>query len=201
MFKTLAMLLGAITALLAIGSAHAGGMYPWRNHAHPYSFVFGNDLDTHQQADLRGDGSLRGYLYVAYTGTVTSDGHAIATHVNCNSAPERCFVGWTFEGLPARATFYQHPMHDHPLFAMPRAQIPQPGSYSHFHWIGAAMPHYLAEGYVLQLTAKNRFCFVHHGADQASSAATCEQNGGVVVSPGIDLATHLNIVPGAPGGM
>jgi hypothetical protein len=201
MTKTLGFLLATTTALLAVGVAHAGDMYPWRHHAKPYAFLFGNHFDTHQQSTLRGDGSLRGYLYIAYTGTVSRDGHAIATHIDCNAAADRCVVGWMLDGVPAQATFSHHPMHDHPMFVMARARIPQPGGYSHFHWTGAAMPHHHADGYVLQLTAKNRFCFVHHGADQASSAATCEHNGGVVVNPGLDIATHLNIIPGAPHGM
>lgn len=201
MIRSTSLLLGVAAALFAWETGHAGQMYPWRSHAKPYTFKFDNHFDTHQQSAVQGDGTLRGYLYIAYTGTLSSDGFAIATHIDCNTAPDRCVVGWMMAGVPANATFSHHPMHDHPLFVMPRAKIPQPGSYSHFHWTGQGMPHYEAVGYALELTAKNRFCFVHHGADSARSAATCEQNGGVVVVPGIDLATHLNIIPGAPHGM
>jgi hypothetical protein len=53
---------------------------------------------------------------------------------------------------------------------------------------------------VLQLTAVDRFCFVHHDAASASNARSCRDNGGVSVDPGIDIATHLNIVASRPPG-
>jgi hypothetical protein len=56
-------------------------------------------------------------------------------------------------------------------------------------------------GYLLQLTAVNRFCFIHHGAEAAMSAASCRDNGGVEVDRGLDIATHLNIVTNDPAGM
>jgi len=36
-------------------------------------------------------------------------------------------------------------------------------------------------------------------ADSASTSKTCRENGGVAVNPGIDIATHLNIVASFPG--
>lgn len=185
----------------APGFASAGEAYPWRHHAAPYTFVFGNDIDQHQQTRLRADGSLTGYLYIQLTGVVTQDGYPVATHTNCASAPERCIVGWTIDGKPARATFLQHPMHDHPLFAVMRADIPQPGSYSHFHWLGMAMPHHLAQGYLMQLVAQNRFCFIHHDVGAATAGLGCQANGGLKVERGVDIATHLNIVPAAAHAM
>jgi len=44
-----------------------------------------------------------------------------------------------------------------------------------------------------QLTACNRFCSIHHGAEAAADARSCCDNGGVQVEPGLDTATHLNI--------
>jgi len=52
----------------------------------------------------------------------------------------------------------------------------------------------------LQLTAMNRFCFVHHEAGMASTAASCRDNGGIAIDRGIDTASHLNIAT-APHGM
>lgn len=187
----------AVAALLGLPMAQAGEMIPWRNHAAPLTFLFGNDFDSHQQSTLRPDGTLWGALYVRYTGVVTADGYPVASHADCNAALADCRVGWMMEGKPAAATFAYQPMHDHPMFSMPRADIPQPGSHSHFHWLGKEMPHHKAQGYMLQLTAKNRFCFIHHGADGAMAGVSCRDNGGVRVEPGIDVATHLNIVPGA----
>jgi hypothetical protein len=55
------------------------------------------------------------------------------------------------------------------------------------------------DGYLLQLTAVDKFCFIHHGAAGATNSKTCRENGGINVDPGIDIATHLNIVTSAPG--
>jgi hypothetical protein len=63
------------------------------------------------------------------------------------------------------------------------------------------MPYLSVPGYLLQLTASNRFCFIHHGAEAASGAMTCRDNGGVQVERGVDTATHLNIVTNDPAGM
>ena len=63
------------------------------------------------------------------------------------------------------------------------------------------MPRQTLDGFLLQLTAVERFCFIHHGAEAATPAATCHQNNGVNVDPGADIATHLNIVASAPPGM
>jgi hypothetical protein len=55
------------------------------------------------------------------------------------------------------------------------------------------------DGYLLQLTAVDKFCFIHHGAESATSDRTCRDNNGVNVDLGTDIATHLNIVTSAPG--
>ena len=202
MSKAIGLLIGAALAAAGLAPAHAGEGYPWRQHAPPFDFQFGNDIDTHQQTRLDRAGNLSGFFYIRYTGVVTKDRYPVATHVDCNSAPD-CVVGWMLDGKPVKAAFLHHPMHDHPIFAMGRADIPQPGSYSHFHWLGQAMPqmNLPADGYVLQLSAINRFCFIHHMADAATSAASCRDNGGVAVEVGGDIATHLNISPAAAHGM
>jgi hypothetical protein len=192
----------AALALSASGSAHAADLYPWRNHEPPFNFVFGNDIDTHQQTRLMRDGSLFGFFYIRFTGVQTKDHYPVATHVDCNASPD-CTVGWTLTGKPISATFLYQTMDDHPVFLANRADITQPGSPSHFHWLGAVMPmpRQTLNGFLLQLTAVDRFCFIHNGAEAATAAASCRQNGGVDVDPGIDIATHLNIVASAPPGM
>jgi hypothetical protein len=192
----------AALALSASGSAHAADLYPWRNHEPPFNFVFGNDIDTHQQTRLTRDGSLFGFFYISFTGVQTKDHYPVATHVDCNASSD-CTVGWTLSGKPISATFLYQTMDDHPVFLAKRADITQPGSPSHFHWLGAVMPmpRQTLNGFLLQLTAVDRFCFIHNGAEAATAAATCRQNGGVNVDPGIDIATHLNIVASAPPGM
>jgi len=192
----------AVLALSAFGSTHAADLYPWRNHEPPFSFVFGNEIDAHQQTRLTRDGSLFGFFYVRLTSVQTKDHYPIATHVDCNASPD-CTVGWTLHGKPISATFLYQTMDDHPVFLAKRADITQPGSPSHFHWLGPVMPmpRQTLNGFLLQLTAVDRFCFIHHGAEAVNAAVTCRQNGGVNVDPGVDIATHLNIVASAPPGM
>ncbi|HYP68924.1 MAG TPA: hypothetical protein VEP67_11845, partial [Thiobacillaceae bacterium] len=99
------------------------------------------------------------------------------------------------------ATFLYHVENEHEVFLVNRADIPQPGSYAHFHWLGDSMPtpnEPPMSGYFLELQAVDTFCFIHHMADSASSGKTCRDNSGVVVTPGIDIATHVNIVASFP---
>jgi hypothetical protein len=196
------LIAGATLALSVCGAAHAADLYPWRNHEQPFSFVFGNEIDTHQQTRLTRDGSLFGFFYIRFTGLRTKDHYPVATHVDCNARPD-CTVGWSLNGKPVSATFLYQTMEEHPVFLVNRADIAQPGSPSHFHWLGAVMPmpRQTLDGFLLQLTAVDRFCFIHHGAGAATAAATCRQNGGINVDPGVDIATHLNIVTSAPPGM
>ena len=194
-------LLAAVTLLSASGPATATDLYPWRNHAAPFGFVFGNEIDTHQQTRKTRDLSLFGFFYIQFTDVVTKDRYRVATHVDCNAASD-CTVGWTLSGKPAHATFLYQVGQDHPVFLVSRPDIPQPGAYAHFHWLGG-MPSLgqSVDGYLLQLTAVDRFCFIHHGAESATSSETCRNNGGVNVDPGIDIATHLNIVTSRPPGV
>jgi hypothetical protein len=46
---------------------------PWRNNAAPFNFLFGNEIDTHQQSRLTRDGNLFGFFYIEFTGVVTKD--------------------------------------------------------------------------------------------------------------------------------
>ena len=199
---TQAFLLAAALLLPVAPAAQAAEMYPWRQHAHPFTFAFGNHIDSHQQTRQRRDGSLDGYLYIRYTGVVTRDNYRVATHADCNMVAD-CVVGWTLEGRPASAKLVRQPMHDHPLFWLGRADIPQPGGFLHFHWTGMAMPmpYNPASGYLLELSAVNRFCFIHHGAEGATAAASCRGNGGVAIERGPDSASHLNVITNDPAGM
>ena len=195
------LVLGTALALSLMGSsaATATDLYPWNNHAAPFSFVFGNEIDTHQQTRQARDGSLFGFFYIQFTGVLTKDRYRVAEHVDCNGAGADCTVGWTLNGKPVKATFLYHLEHDHPVFLVNRQDIPEPGAHAHFHWLGGTMQIVQGAGYLLQLVAVDKFCFVHHGAAGATSAKTCRENGGINVDPGIDVATHLNIVTSAPG--
>jgi hypothetical protein len=191
-----------ILVLSGAGSAHAAG-YPWMNHAAPYDFLFGNHFDTHQQTRLDRQGELFGFLYVTFTGAVSQDGFRVATHDDCNLRP--CSAGWTLRGEPTSelATFVYQETGDHHTFLADRADIPMPGAHSHFHWLGAdpVTAGETRNGYFLELQAHDTFCFVHHDADSFDAARTCEDdaNNGIIVRPGTDVATHLNILGSFPG--
>lgn len=196
------LLLAAVALLLAPGSAIAvSNLYPWNNHAEPYAFLFGNDIDTHQQTEQLRDGSLAGFFYISYTGVVTKDGYPVATHVDCN-ATTSCAVGWTLAGQPRAAAFLYQVDSDHPVFLLNRLDIPEPGAYVHFHWLdyaGTVPPYNVSvPGYLLQLSAVDTFCFIHTEADTARKSKTCRDNGGIAVTKGIDTATHVNIVTSYP---
>ena len=63
------------------------------------------------------------------------------------------------------------------------------------------VPRQTVDGYLLQLTAVDHFCFIHHGPEAASGTRSCRDNGGVPVDPGADIATHLNVVASPPPGL
>ena len=189
-------LVGMILCSLT-SAATATDFYPWRNHAAPFAFQFGNEIDSHQQTRQTRDGSLFGFFYIRFTGVVTRDRYGVATHVDCNAYPD-CTVGWTLSGKPTQATYLYQVDHDHPVFLVARADIPQPGAHGHFHWLGQLAFSQAQPGYLLQLTSVDRFCFIHHGAASAMPDRTCRDNGGINVDPGSDVATHLNIVASRP---
>jgi hypothetical protein len=165
----------------------------WTNHAPPFTFLFGNHIDTHQQTIPLPNGGLIGFLYITYTGETTASGLPVAKHPDENTPASEIVIGWVLRAKPGKAVFVHHDM-DHPLWLVEsRTEIPQPGGFSHFHWLGG--PEHAHElvmeqeysGYFLELTALKKFAF-DHGGEQ------------IPVSPGLDLATHLNIVASFPMG-
>jgi hypothetical protein len=108
--------------LWLLGAGPAAAFYPWRNHAAPFPFLFENDIDNHQQAQLKGDGSLSGYFYIWFTGVVTKDGYRVATHIDCSA--RLCTVGWTLDGEPVTATLLYQVRDDHPVFLVSRVGLP-----------------------------------------------------------------------------
>ncbi len=179
----------------------------FRNHAPPFTFLFGNEIDTHQQTFQASDGSLRGFLYITFTGEVTPQGLPVARHCDAQTAPASCVAGWILRARPGTATFlFQN--EDHPVWLTTRAAIPQPGAFAHFHWITSAstdprpvtdpgceaqmdsalVPGAVCPGFLIELVALRSFAFEEFGQR-------------IPVTPGIDIATHVNIltsVPAAP---
>ena len=176
-----------ILSFLSANAAFGEGL-PWLDHQDPFNFKFGNHIDTHQQSMVMPSGDLLGYLYVEFTGEYNPDGIPIAKHSNCNGELAECTVGWQWRGVPGQATFVYHENGDHPIWLVNyRSDIPQPGGYSHFHWLGSPdesmnlVEEKAYEGYFLELIAKDTFVFKHGNEE-------------ILITPGLDISTHLNIV-------
>ena len=191
----------AFAGVLGLMDAAGAAGVAWRNHAAPFTFLFGNDIDMHQQTRQNVNGELSGFLYIEFSGVMTADGFPVASHADCTQVND-CTAGWAISAKPATGTFLYHIEPDHPVWLLNRSSIPQPGAYAHFHFLnndplvaGASR-----QGFLLQLFATDTFCFLHD-ASNASAAKTCAGNGGVGVTPGLDIATHVNIVTSFPSPM
>lgn len=208
--KSLKQLARIALALTVSGVSSAVVAADWRDHAPPRDFLFGNHIDSHQQMTMNRNGDLRGFLYIAYTGELV-DGVPVARHCDANTPPQSCVTGWKLKGKPVYAQFLYH-HHDHPVWLVEdRTEVPQPGAYGHFHWVtpmnGGNDPRASASdydplclaqtaeelmgtpicpGYLLELQALRRFVFEHGGER-------------IPVRPGLDIATHVNIVTSAHG--
>ena len=132
------------SALPAFTSAVGGGEL----HRPPYDFVMGNHIDSHMENKRQRDGSLKGRLYIYFTGeTDEASGLPVARHPRgagehneeCGVDSIDCVVGWHVRAVPAEAVFVSHSGvngDDHPIWLInARSGIPQPGSFTHFHWI------------------------------------------------------------------
>ena len=82
MTRLTALLATATLLLLGCGVAAATDLYPWRNHAAPFNFLFGNEIDTHQQTRQTQDQNLFGFFYIQFTSVITRDRYRVATHVD-----------------------------------------------------------------------------------------------------------------------
>ena len=154
---------------------------------------------------------MKGFLYIISTGGTDSvSGLPIYRHPSgeeCGFGKNECEVGWKIKAVPGAAKFLYHSgvnVEDHPVWMVNRVDIPQPGSYTHFHWITTdsedprAVPeecnvktagdlknyaeNVVCPGWFLEIKAdKKKFAFQHG-------------NEVVPVRKGIDNATHLNLV-------
>jgi len=222
----------ALTYLLAIFIFNPWSVTAFANDFHdaPYNFLFGNHIDSHQETKIkmkRGNPvSLKGFFYIIFTGDYTDKGLPIAEHPSgseCEDEKDReedrqkdreedevdCVVGWLIKAVPGKAKFLYHSGvngNDHPVWMVNRVDIRQPGSFTHFHWIGKdstdprapdEVPYkcdvdmagdlddnaenVVCPGWFLQIKAVEKFAFEHGGEV-------------VPVYPGIYNATHLNLV-------
>lgn len=188
----LSFLLAPFAPVASTGAQAAG--YPWKDHARPFDFRFGNNIDTHQQTQVKSSGDLFGFLYITYTGEEI-DGIPVAEHCDGSTPADLCEVGWIIRGRylgGAAAPTFVYQANDHPTWLVEsRNDIPQPGSFSHFHWLGdppgggGLIQGERRDGYLLQLDAVDQFYFRHFGEE-------------LLVTPGTDIATHVNIVGSFP---
>ena len=137
-----------VLAVSLLAAPAVGDEAEWGDHAPPRDFLFGNHIDTHLETKLRNNGELRGRFFIIFTGeTDESSGLPIARHPrgamhdeDCAVDDIDCVVGWRVRAKPGEAKFLLHSGvngDDHPVWAVDRVNIPQPGSFTHFHWIGA----------------------------------------------------------------
>ncbi len=161
-----------LLSLFAVCLAQAADR-KWKDHAKPYTFLFGNHIDTHQELKLMKDGDLQGFFYITWldkdedgsTDIDEASGLPIAGHCNKPEHYENgCFAGWTMRAKPCieevnncRAMYLYH-YHDHPPWLLDptvdetgnlrgsRLSIVQPGSFTHMHWLTEGATHTMDNG-------------------------------------------------------
>ncbi len=132
-----------------------------------------------------------------------------------------CVTGWEMRGVPGAAKFVSHSGvngNDHPLWLVNRAEednapaegmvIPQPGSFTHFHWITTTSNDPQANDVSpecdkanagqlqdLEPSAVDMVCFGWFLQIKALRAFAFEHGGEVIpIRPGIDNRSHLNLL-------
>jgi len=155
--------------------------YPWRYHAEPMDFKFGNMIDSHQQSNLDSNGVLHGFIYIYDTGEVTVEGYPIAEKAHCPTGP--CMVGWVIKGKKIKATLVNKSPR---VWLIDPADLPEEPGYSHFHWLGSPHspggPNGLVvgqeyEGYLMKRIAKTSFFWLG-GPGQGGSGGGCSGGDG-----------------------
>jgi len=183
----------ALVLFLGTGSISYAEGIPWSDHLAPFEYLFGNSIYNHQQTKPMPNGGLTGFLSITFTGEYTEDGVPIFRHSAATDPENEISVGWQVRVVPAVAKVVNNQEGDHPIWLIDDPNdIPQPGSYSHFHWLDGpmnAMDLNVGDtygGYILELTAKKTFAFRHDSQM-------------FQVINGKDLVTHTNIVTSFPG--
>ena len=78
--------------IVVAGLASASGRI-FKEHANPYTFLFGNNIDTHQETRLTNKGYLRGFFYIRFIDKFDeASGLPIAPHYNDSTDPAECFT-------------------------------------------------------------------------------------------------------------
>jgi hypothetical protein len=166
--RQLTIVFSGILATLFMTASQASGLR-WHDHAYPYTFLFGNHIDTHQETRLNKDGSLDGFFYVVHLDQdgdgvldTADDGIPIKRHCTKPEHYPTCEVGWQIRAVPCIkeingcTTMFLYHKHDHPVWLVgpylrtmedetflsgSRPPIPQPGSPGHVHWLTEGAEH------------------------------------------------------------
>ncbi len=188
LFVILFGLLFLAVAAVSADDSDLDGDYPWRGHAPPFNFTFGNMIDSHQQTRRDADGNLHGFIYVVDIGQA-GDGLPIATRADCPQGP--CRVGWVIQGaVIVQAELVQKGPR---LWLVEPGKIPDVPGYNHFQWVGGPpSPHSLEigdvmTGYLMRRIAPAPFYWDSPGKGEG---------GFRLVPEGID--PHRNIVTERP---
>ncbi len=163
------------------GNAGRSEGYPWRDHAAPYTYRFGNRMDQHQQSKKVGQDQLNGFLYIWFTDETHEDPELgrlpVAQHVDCANPPQRedgepssCTVGWTMHGIRVQGQLLTYGG-GRPTWCIDPSSMPEQPGYTHFHWeraeegacSGLGRDCLVYDGYLIKLTARESFRFVHAG--------------------------------------
>jgi hypothetical protein len=125
MSRYIVAVLTALALVVAgIGTVSAQGL-PWSDHSPPFSFLFGNHIDMHQQSKTLGNGGLQGFFYIHFTGEAVN-GIPVAMHGQDS-------VGWVIDGAPASVRLVSKMP---PTWCVDPGQMPKAPGYTHFHWVG-----------------------------------------------------------------
>ncbi len=191
MYKKI-LLAFAIGLLLLSGASAALADEPdtgftWKNHAAPFSIMFGNLIDNHQQTRLLDNGRLQGYIYIQFTGEMI-DGVPAARRANCDDPALDCRVGWEVTGVPVDGA--QLVQKGPRLWDIPQENLPSDPEFVHFQWEGTPKkPCGLVisddvsySGYLFKRTAVTTFYWLGGNEDKET---------GRLVTPGIDLHSNL----------
>jgi len=224
MKKTPLLAFLVLLSLAITGSAAAAG-YNWHDHKNPFTWLFGNHIDTHQQLKLNHDGTLSGFFYVHrldLDGDEVPDtiGENIPLYGHCTMPADypTCQAGWNLVAYPCiyevngcTAMFLYH-KHDHPIWLIgpnirtvdgntfldgDRNQVPQPGRPTHFHWLTQGSTH---EGTLLPSTiadVENLFG-VNIYVDPRCNVSTAEELTPGVICPGYFLELDARAVSSEP---
>jgi hypothetical protein len=85
----LATLLATATLYLSgAGLAAATDLYPWRNHAAPFNFLFGNEIDATNRPDRR----TTGICSILLSGSPASSEGPLRCGDTCPNATSDCTV-------------------------------------------------------------------------------------------------------------